>query len=166
MLGLAGTTALLSAFLDNLTTILLIVPVTFLIADAFDIDPLPLVIIEVIASNIGGTATLIGDPPNIIIAGATELSFNDFLVNLAPVAALAFVVVVAFLYAVYRHRLRIRSETASWSWSSMPRHRSATPPSCGARESSSLSPYSRFSPTRPCTSSRRRWPWPGRPSRC
>ncbi|MCD6016408.1 MAG: Citrate transporter [Solirubrobacterales bacterium] len=107
VLSLAGTTALLSAFLDNLTTILLIVPVTFLIADAFDIDPLPLVIIEVIASNIGGTATLIGDPPNIIIAGATELSFNDFLVNLAPVAALAFVVVVAFLYAVYRHRLRI-----------------------------------------------------------
>jgi Na+/H+ antiporter NhaD/arsenite permease-like protein len=107
VLSLAGTTALLSAFLDNLTTILLIVPVTFLIADAFDIDPLPLVIIEVIASNIGGTATLIGDPPNIIIAGATELSFNDFLVNLAPVAALAFAVVVAFLYAVYRHRLRI-----------------------------------------------------------
>ena len=66
-----STTAVLSAFLDNLTTILLVVPITFLLADALDIDPIPLVIIEVIASNIGGTATLIGDPPNIIIAGAT-----------------------------------------------------------------------------------------------
>jgi Na+/H+ antiporter NhaD/arsenite permease-like protein len=107
VLSLAATTALLSAFLDNLTTILLIVPVTFLIADALDIDPLPLVIIEVITSNIGGTATLIGDPPNIIIAGATDLSFNDFLLNTAPIAVLAFVVVTGFLYAVYRSRLRI-----------------------------------------------------------
>jgi Na+/H+ antiporter NhaD/arsenite permease-like protein len=107
VLSLAGTTALLSAFLDNLTTILLIVPVTFLIADALDIDPVPLVIIEVIASNIGGTATLIGDPPNIIIAGATGLSFNQFLVNLAPVAVVTFAVVTVGLYAVYRRRLQI-----------------------------------------------------------
>jgi Na+/H+ antiporter NhaD/arsenite permease-like protein len=107
VLSLAGTTALLSAFLDNLTTILLIVPVTFLLADALDIDPVPLVIIEVIASNIGGTATLIGDPPNIIIAGATGLSFNQFLVNLAPVAVVTFAVVTAALYAVYRRRLQI-----------------------------------------------------------
>ena len=84
-LTLAGTTALLSAFLDNLTTILLIVPVTFLLADALDLDPIPLIIIEIIAANIGGTATLIGDPPNIIIAGATDLSFNSFIVNLAPI---------------------------------------------------------------------------------
>jgi Na+/H+ antiporter NhaD/arsenite permease-like protein len=107
VLALAGTTALLSAFLDNLTTILLVVPVTFLIADAFDIDPLPLVIIEVIASNIGGTATLIGDPPNIIIAGATDLSFNAFIVNLAPVVIVAFTAVIALLYAIYRKRLKI-----------------------------------------------------------
>ena len=71
VLALAGTTAVLSAFLDNLTTVLLMVPITFLLADALDIDPIPLVIIEIIASNIGGTATLIGDPPNILIAGAT-----------------------------------------------------------------------------------------------
>src|ERR671918_484810 len=62
VLSLAGTTAILSAFLDNLTTILLVVPVTFLLADALDIDPIPLIVIEVIASTIGGTATLIGDP--------------------------------------------------------------------------------------------------------
>ena len=85
VISLAGTTALLSAFLDNLTTILLMVPITFLLADALDVDPIPLIVIEIIASNIGGTATLIGDPPNIIIAGATDLSFNDFITNLAPI---------------------------------------------------------------------------------
>jgi Na+/H+ antiporter NhaD/arsenite permease-like protein len=107
VLSLAGTTALLSAFLDNLTTILLVVPITFLLADALDVDPIPLVIIEVIASNIGGTATLIGDPPNIIIAGATDLSFNDFIVNLAPVVLVTFAVVIGFLYLLYRSRLQI-----------------------------------------------------------
>ena len=108
--SLAITTAILSAFLDNLTTIILIVPITFLLADALDIDPIPLVIIEVITSNIGGTATLIGDPPNIMIAGATDLSFLDFIVNLAPVAAVAFVVVTAALYLFYRPRLHIATE--------------------------------------------------------
>ena len=73
--SLAATTAVLSAFLDNLTTVLLIVPVTFVLADSLDVDPIPLVIIEIVVSNIGGTATLIGDPPNILIAGATDLSF-------------------------------------------------------------------------------------------
>lgn len=107
VVALAGTTAVLSAFLDNLTTILLVVPITFLLADALDVDPLPLVIIEVIASNIGGTATLIGDPPNIIIAGATDLSFNDFIVNLAPIALVTFVAVVGALYLFYRPRLQI-----------------------------------------------------------
>jgi Na+/H+ antiporter NhaD/arsenite permease-like protein len=107
VLSLAGTTAVLSALLDNLTTILLVVPITFLLADALDIDPLPLVIIEVIASNIGGTATLIGDPPNIIIAGATGLSFNEFIVNLAPVVVVAFFLVIGLLYLAYRPRLQI-----------------------------------------------------------
>lgn len=106
-MSLAGTTALLSAFLDNLTTILLIAPITFLLADALDIEAVPLLIIEVIASNIGGTATLIGDPPNIIIAGATGLSFNAFIVNLAPIVALTFAVVIPLLYLAFRSRLQI-----------------------------------------------------------
>jgi Na+/H+ antiporter NhaD/arsenite permease-like protein len=106
VISLAATTAVLSAFLDNLTTVLLVVPITFLLADALDIDPIPLVIIEIIVSNIGGTATLIGDPPNIIIAGATDLSFTDFIVNLAPIAAVSFVAVTALLYVVYRPRLQ------------------------------------------------------------
>jgi len=108
--SLALTTALLSAFLDNLTTVLLVVPITFLLADALDIDPIPLVIIEIVASNIGGAATLIGDPPNIIIAGATGLSFSAFIVNLAPIAAVTFVVVTAVLYLAYRSRLQVGAE--------------------------------------------------------
>jgi Na+/H+ antiporter NhaD/arsenite permease-like protein len=67
----------------------------------------PLLIIEVIASNIGGTATLIGDPPNIIIAGATGLSFNAFIVNLAPIVVIAFAVVIPLLYLVFRSRLQV-----------------------------------------------------------
>jgi Na+/H+ antiporter NhaD/arsenite permease-like protein len=107
VVSLAGTTALLSAFLDNLTTVLLMVPITFLLADALDIDPLPLVVIEILVSNIGGTATLIGDPPNILIAGATGLSFMTFITNLAPVAVVTFAVVTAGLYLVFRSRLQV-----------------------------------------------------------
>jgi Na+/H+ antiporter NhaD/arsenite permease-like protein len=107
VLSLAGTTAVLSALLDNLTTILLVVPITFLLADALDIDPIPLIVIEVLSSNIGGTATLIGDPPNIIIAGATGLSFNEFIVNLTPVVIVTFLVTIPLLYLFYRSRLQI-----------------------------------------------------------
>jgi Na+/H+ antiporter NhaD/arsenite permease-like protein len=107
VVGFAGSTAVLSAFLDNLTTVLLVVPITFLVADTLDIDAIPLIIIEVIASNIGGTATLIGDPPNIMIAGATGLSFMDFIVNLAPIALLALAAVTGMLYLWFRPRLRI-----------------------------------------------------------
>jgi Na+/H+ antiporter NhaD/arsenite permease-like protein len=83
------------------------VPITFLLADALDIDPIPLVIIEIVVSNIGGTATLIGDPPNIIIAGATGLSFTEFIVHLAPIAALTFVAVTGGLYLAFRGSLQI-----------------------------------------------------------
>ena len=95
VLALGVTTAVLSAFLDNVTTVLLIVPITFLLADALDIDPVPLIVIEIVASNIGGTATLIGDPPNILIAGHTGLSFGAFIANLAPIVVVTLVVVIA-----------------------------------------------------------------------
>jgi Na+/H+ antiporter NhaD/arsenite permease-like protein len=110
VVSLAGTTALLSAFLDNLTTVLLMVPITFLLADALDIDPIPLVVIEILVSNIGGTATLIGDPPNILIAGATGLSFMAFIANLAPLAVITFAAVTGGLYLVFRQRLQIAPE--------------------------------------------------------
>jgi Na+/H+ antiporter NhaD/arsenite permease-like protein len=110
VVSLAATTALLSAFLDNLTTVLLMVPITFLLADALDIDAIPLVVIEILVSNIGGTATLIGDPPNILIAGATDLSFVAFLINLAPVAIVSFAVVTGGLYLAFRHQLQVAPE--------------------------------------------------------
>ncbi len=110
VVALAGSTALLSAFLDNLTTVLLMVPITFLLADTLDIDPLPLVLIEIITSNIGGTATLIGDPPNILIAGATGLTFVEFVANLAPIAFITFLAVTGLLYLWFRPRLQIAPE--------------------------------------------------------
>ena len=85
LLGFALFTAIASAILDNVTTILLMVPVTIAICDDLGLDPRPFMITQVIASNIGGTATLIGDPPNILIGSATGLDFMDFLTNLAPI---------------------------------------------------------------------------------
>jgi Na+/H+ antiporter NhaD/arsenite permease-like protein len=110
VLALSITTAVLSAFLDNVTTMLLIVPITFLLADALDVDPIPLVIIEIVVSNIGGTATLIGDPPNILIAGHTGLSFGAFIANLAPIAIVTLLVIIPGLYLVFRDRLQIAPE--------------------------------------------------------
>ena len=107
VLAFSLTTAVLSAFLDNVTTVLLVVPVTFLLADALDIDPVPLIIIEVMASNIGGTATLIGDPPNILIAGHTGLSFGAFITNLAPIVVVTMAVVVPGMYFAFRSRLQV-----------------------------------------------------------
>jgi Na+/H+ antiporter NhaD/arsenite permease-like protein len=110
---LAGMTGLLSAFLDNLTAILLVVPITLLIADVLRISVIPLVLTEVIASNIGGTATLIGDPPNILIGThVEELSFNDFIVNLAPVSLLTLVTVTGLLALVFRRSLVVDPERA------------------------------------------------------
>ncbi len=87
-------TAVSSAFLDNVTTVLLIAPVTLLICDELEVDPVPFLIAEALASNVGGTATLIGDPPNIMVASRAKLSFMDFIIHLAPVVL---VLLVAFM---------------------------------------------------------------------
>jgi Na+/H+ antiporter NhaD/arsenite permease-like protein len=114
VLLLAGVTGLLSAFLDNLTAILLVVPITLLLADLLRVSAVPLVLVEVVASNIGGTATLIGDPPNIMIGTAVEeLSFLDFIVNLAPVAVFTLATVSVGLALVFRDRLRVEPERAA-----------------------------------------------------
>jgi len=110
VISLVAATAILSAVLDNLTTILLIVPITFLLADAFDIDPIPLVLIEVMACNTGGAATLIGDPPNIMIGAATGLSFVEFLFNMGPIAYTAAFSIGFLLYFWFRKRLQIAPE--------------------------------------------------------
>jgi len=102
---LSLVTAFLSAFLDNVTTVILMVPVTFLIADALDVSPLPFLLAQVMASNIGGAATLIGDPPNILIGSAAGLSFSDFVLNLTPAVLLALPLVLGFFYVAFRREL-------------------------------------------------------------
>jgi Na+/H+ antiporter NhaD/arsenite permease-like protein len=97
MILLVLVTALASALLDNVTTVLLIAPVTLLVCDRLEIGPAPFLMAEAFASNIGGTATLIGDPPSIIIASRAGLSFNDFLIHLTPIVIIIVGVFVALL---------------------------------------------------------------------
>jgi Na+/H+ antiporter NhaD/arsenite permease-like protein len=94
-------TAILSAMLDNVTTVLLIAPVTLLIADALRITPYPFLFAEIFASNVGGAATLIGDPPNIMIGSAVDLGFNDFLFNLGPVVVIILLVILIPFYLIW-----------------------------------------------------------------
>lgn len=103
-------TAVTSAFLDNVTTVILIMPITFAIARKLDVDPIPYLLTEIFASNIGGTATLIGDPPNIIIGSAGGLSFMDFIKELTPVVAIILIVVVAALAFVFKGKLKATAE--------------------------------------------------------
>lgn len=103
-------TAVASALLDNVTTILLVAPVTILIAERLGVPPVPFLIAEVLASNIGGTATLIGDPPNIIIASAANLSYTDFLVNLAPLVVVLLLVFIGLSRILFRGALRFHPE--------------------------------------------------------
>ncbi len=100
-------TGILSAFLDNVTTVLLIVPVTFSITRILHVNPVPYLISEVLFSNIGGTATLIGDPPNIMIGSANKhLDFNAFLMNLTPIVIIIMIVTIAIVSFIYRNQLK------------------------------------------------------------
>lgn len=105
LFALAAFTAIVSAFLDNVTTVILIMPVTFVIAEKLDINPVPFLITEFVASNIGGTATLIGDPPNIIIGSAAGFSFMDFLNELTGIVTVIFLVVVSIMLFIYRKQM-------------------------------------------------------------
>ena len=106
----AVITALLSAFLDNVTTVLLIGPMTIAITQILEVNPVPFLLSQIMASNIGGTATLIGDPPNIMIGSAAGLSFADFIVNTGPVVLIILAVVVAIFFLMYRGNLHVESE--------------------------------------------------------
>lgn len=106
LIALSIVTAVASAFLDNVTTVLLIVPVTISICYVLDIPPVPIFIAEIIASNIGGTATLIGDPPNIMIGSAADLGFMDFIINLTPVIIVIFIITVFLLKLIYKDQLK------------------------------------------------------------
>lgn len=115
LIVLSIVTAVFSAFLDNLTTVLLVVPIALLLAEKLEVTPYPYLLSQILASNIGGTATLIGDPPNILIGSATGLTFTDFLFHMGPVVAVVlFVSVIVFhllwgkeLVAEEKHRARI-----------------------------------------------------------
>lgn len=105
LIVLAIITAVFSAVLDNVTTILLIAPVTFSITRKLDLDPYPFLLIEIFASNIGGTATLIGDPPNILIGSAINLSFMDFVNELTPMVTITMLVLILAFDIVYGRKL-------------------------------------------------------------
>ncbi|WP_232698197.1 ArsB/NhaD family transporter [Brevibacillus daliensis] len=111
LIVLSMITAVGSAMLDNVTTVLLMVPITFSITRQLDINPVPYLICEIICSNVGGAATLIGDPPNIMIGSAVpELTFISFLVNMAPAIAVMLVVTILYLLLVYRNSLKTTSQ--------------------------------------------------------
>jgi Na+/H+ antiporter NhaD/arsenite permease-like protein len=98
-------TAVVSMLLDNVTTVVLMTPVTFFVAQRLGMSPLPFLISQILASNIGGTATLIGDPPNIIIGSRFDKDFNDFLLNAAPAAIASLIVYLAFARWLFRNEL-------------------------------------------------------------
>ncbi len=103
-------TAVASALLDNVTTVLLVAPVTLLVCDQIKAPPVPFLLAEVFASNIGGTATLIGDPPNIIIASKSGLTFNDFLFNLGPVVVVLVIVLIGLCRLLFRSAFTFHPE--------------------------------------------------------
>ncbi|RKZ99251.1 MAG: hypothetical protein DRQ43_00135 [Gammaproteobacteria bacterium] len=107
---LSLVTALFSALLDNVTTVLLIAPVTLLITGELKVHPYPFLFAEIFASNIGGTATLIGDPPNIMIGSAVNLTFNDFLINLAPITLVIFPVTLFIIYLIWGRHMHASDE--------------------------------------------------------
>src|SRR5881392_1377193 len=107
---LSLVTAVVSAFLDNVTTVLLIAPVTLSVTRLLETPPYPFLFAEVFASNIGGTATLIGDPPNIIIGSAANLSFNDFVVNLTPVIVVVMAAQLVATHLIWGARMHATPE--------------------------------------------------------
>ncbi|ASJ15538.1 ArsB/NhaD family transporter [Thermococcus radiotolerans] len=107
LLLFAVVTALISSVLDNVTTVLLLTPMLLYITRLMDINPVPFLLSEVFASNIGGAATLIGDPPNIMIGSAAGLSFNEFLLNMGPIALVDLFTSLGIIYLVYRKAMKI-----------------------------------------------------------
>src|SRR3569833_1223397 len=110
LLMLQITTALLSAFLDNVTTVLLMVPVTLAIVKELEVPAYPFLFAEVFASNIGGTATLIGDPPNILIGSQVGLSFNEFVIHLTPIILVVMAVQALMIYLLWGKDLKTTPE--------------------------------------------------------
>ena len=111
LLMLQIMTAMLSAVLNNVSTVLLVVPATLAIAEELDLGPFPFLFAQVFASNIGGTATLIGDPPNIMIGSQAGLDFNSFIVNVAPAALLVMAVQVLMVHLTWGREMHASLES-------------------------------------------------------
>lgn len=110
LIVLTFVTTVLSALLDNVTTVLLIVPVTLLVCEELKLNPYPFLFSEILGSNIGGTSTLIGDPPNIMIGSAANLSFNDFLLNLGPAIVVIALATMSIIYLIWGRKLHASHE--------------------------------------------------------
>jgi Na+/H+ antiporter NhaD/arsenite permease-like protein len=110
LLFMAVITAVASAFLDNVTTVVLMAPLAIFVASILQVNPVPFLLTIIMASNIGGTGTLIGDPPNIIIGSGAHLDFLDFLVHLGPVILLILVVFLVMVFFLFRRQLQTRPE--------------------------------------------------------
>ena len=105
-----AATAVLSALLDNVTTVILIAPITILICEILELEAVPFLVLEAVASNVGGTATLIGDPPNVLIASATGLSFNEFVLHLAPAVAVMMLLGLPLVMLYGKRSFQVRED--------------------------------------------------------
>ncbi|HOI58892.1 MAG TPA: SLC13 family permease, partial [Methanoculleus sp.] len=107
MILFAIVTAVVSAFLDNVTTVLLLTPMLLYVARVMNLNPVPFLVTEIFASNVGGAATLIGDPPNIMIASSAGLTFNEFLIHLAPIMVVDMVLLIGLMYLIYGRSMKV-----------------------------------------------------------
>jgi Na+/H+ antiporter NhaD/arsenite permease-like protein len=106
-------TAIVSAFLDNVTTVLLLTPMLLYIAKVMKLNPVPFLLAEILASNVGGAGTLIGDPPNVMIASSAGLTFNEFLVNMGPIAVVDLIIITVMFYLIYGRSLKVSDQERS-----------------------------------------------------
>ncbi|MBM3949583.1 MAG: hypothetical protein FJ312_10200, partial [SAR202 cluster bacterium] len=104
---LAVVTAVVSALIDNVTTVVIMLPVTIALCKTLELNPIPFFLGEVFASNVGGTATVIGDPPNIIVASAGDIPFVTFMLNVAPVSILCMFVLIGLMWVWFRKDVRV-----------------------------------------------------------
>ncbi|MBM3948972.1 MAG: hypothetical protein FJ312_07000 [SAR202 cluster bacterium] len=107
---LALVTAVVSAFIDNVTTVVIMLPVTIALCKTLELNPIPFFLGEVFASNVGGTATVIGDPPNIIVASAADIPFVTFMLNVAPVSILCMFVLIGLMWVWFRKDVRVTAD--------------------------------------------------------
>ncbi|MCJ2564040.1 MAG: hypothetical protein LN417_08145, partial [Candidatus Thermoplasmatota archaeon] len=106
MLMLGIVSAVASAFLDNVSTVLLLIPITIAIAKRLELNPIPIIMVEILASNVGGAATLVGDPPNIMIGSAADISFMSFVIHVTPIVIITMLVAIPLFKRMFREEIK------------------------------------------------------------